>query len=276
MKTLSQEKRASFVAGVLSMGADGGTVLAVRSGGHSIDQTRRDELLSAVREGRHVEVELDVHAFEQKDGAPNRKHMRFRHGAFSGLARTAAGMPFLRDHDQNNALARAGTIIEARAEKLAEGHYVIRESVRLSRLIDPVLDFSKIGRGVDVYEFADDQNLAEVVGRALDISRHRLERAEMALAASLEGDLPSMRIDANAITVAVLNLVDNANKNAADGKNHYFALRRDDAAGTRRRRRGRGRCCAVPRRARRGSRRDGSGRGPLTADSQARAYLIRE
>jgi len=101
-----------------------------------------------------------------------------------------------------------------------------RESVRLSRLIDSVLDFAKIERGVDVYEFADDQNLADIVGRALDISRHRLERAEMQLDAHLAGDLPPVRIDANAITVAVLNLVDNAIKYAADGKRLVVDLRR--------------------------------------------------
>jgi two-component system, OmpR family, phosphate regulon sensor histidine kinase PhoR len=103
-----------------------------------------------------------------------------------------------------------------------------RESVRLSRLIDSVLDFSKIERGVDVYEFADDQSIAEVVSRALDISRHRLERADMALDARLADDLPPMRIDTNAITVAVLNLVDNAIKYAADGKRLEVALRRAD------------------------------------------------
>jgi two-component system phosphate regulon sensor histidine kinase PhoR len=107
-----------------------------------------------------------------------------------------------------------------------------RESVRLSRLIDSVLDFAKIERGVDVYEFADDQNLGEIVGRALDISRHRLERAEMQLDAELATDLPPVRIDANAITVAVLNLVDNAIKYAADGKRLEIRLRRaeDDGA----------------------------------------------
>ena len=103
-----------------------------------------------------------------------------------------------------------------------------RESVRLSRLIDSVLDFSKIERGVDVYEFADDQNLAEIVERGLDLSRHRLERAEMELVADLEVDLPPVRIDGNAMTVAVLNLVDNAIKYAADGKKLEVALRRAD------------------------------------------------
>jgi two-component system, OmpR family, phosphate regulon sensor histidine kinase PhoR len=106
-----------------------------------------------------------------------------------------------------------------------------RESVRLSRLIDSVLDFAKIERGVDVYEFADDQNLAEIVGRALDLSRHRLERADMVLEAHIADDLPPVRIDANAITVAVLNLVDNAIKYAADGKRLEVWLRRGDDDG---------------------------------------------
>jgi len=100
-----------------------------------------------------------------------------------------------------------------------------RESVRLSRLIDSVLDFSKIERGLDVYEFADEQDVREVVGRALDLSRHRLERAGMELHAELE-EVPPARIDESAITVAVLNLVDNAIKYAPEGKRLDVALRR--------------------------------------------------
>jgi two-component system, OmpR family, phosphate regulon sensor histidine kinase PhoR len=101
-----------------------------------------------------------------------------------------------------------------------------RESVRLSRLIDSVLDFAKIERGVDVYEFADEQDLREVVVRSLDLSRHRLEQARMELDADLADDLPLLRIDTNAMTVAVLNLVDNAIKYAADGKRLQVCLRR--------------------------------------------------
>jgi two-component system, OmpR family, phosphate regulon sensor histidine kinase PhoR len=100
-----------------------------------------------------------------------------------------------------------------------------RESVRLSRLIDSVLDFSKIERGVDVYEFAAEQDLREVVERALEISRHRLDRAGMALETELGTDLPPVTMDGNAMTLAVLNLVDNALKYAADGKALRVALR---------------------------------------------------
>lgn len=102
-----------------------------------------------------------------------------------------------------------------------------RESVRLSRLIDTVLDFSKIERGVDVYEFADDQDLREVVVRALDISRHRLERAGMTLETELAEDLPPLRMDGNAMTLLVLNLVDNALKYAEGGKHLRVRLARE-------------------------------------------------
>ena len=97
--------------------------------------------------------------------------------------------------------------------------------MRLSRLIDNVLDFAKIERGVDVYEFAEDQDLGEVVRRALESQPHRLEQAEMELDVDLADDLPPMRIDENAMTLALLNLVDNAIKYAADGKRIEVSLR---------------------------------------------------
>jgi two-component system, OmpR family, phosphate regulon sensor histidine kinase PhoR len=124
-------------------------------------------------------------------------------------------------------LSMGRTRSAAQATEYAE--IIRRESNRLSRLIDSVLDFSKIERGVDVYEFADGQDLREVVGRALDLSRHRLDQARMTLETDLAEDLPLMRIDTNAVTVAVLNLVDNAIKYAADGK--VLEVRLRQAAG---------------------------------------------
>jgi len=96
------------------------------------------------------------------------------------------------------------------------GGIITRESERLSQLIDNVLDFSRLERGKASYHFTEG-NLAEVVERALDVCRYRLEREKMKLAVSIEPDLPAVRMDENEMTLVVLNLVDNAVKHATQG-----------------------------------------------------------
>ena len=101
-----------------------------------------------------------------------------------------------------------------------------RESVRLGRLIDNVLDFAKIERGMGVYEF-EDGDVGEVVDRALELSHRRAQAAEMTLETEIESDLPPARLDGNAYTLAVLNLIDNAIKYAPDGKRIRVTLKRE-------------------------------------------------
>jgi two-component system, OmpR family, phosphate regulon sensor histidine kinase PhoR len=96
------------------------------------------------------------------------------------------------------------------------GGIITRESDRLSHLIDNVLDFSRIERGKSSYHFAEG-DLAEVVERALDVCRHRLEREKVKLVVDIEPGLPPVRMDENEMTLVVLNLVDNAIKHAAEG-----------------------------------------------------------
>jgi len=103
----------------------------------------------------------------------------------------------------------------AQATEYAE--VIWRESVRLARLIDNVLDFAKIERGVDIYEFAQG-DVGEIVARAVELSTHRLNAAGMTCTADIAPELPPARVDGNALTLAVLNLIDNAIKYAADGK----------------------------------------------------------
>ncbi|MCA9674927.1 MAG: HAMP domain-containing histidine kinase [Kofleriaceae bacterium] len=122
------------------------------------------------------------------------------------------------------ALGRVKT--PAQAHEYAD--IIWRESVRLARLIDNVLDFAKIERGKDVYEFAEG-DVAEVVLRAVELSGHRLQQAEMTVETEIEPDLPPVSLDGNALTLATLNLVDNAIKYAADGKRIVVRLRRDGA-----------------------------------------------
>ena len=122
-------------------------------------------------------------------------------------------------------LAEGRTKSPEQAHEYAE--IIWRESVRLGRLIDNVLDFAKMERGMDVYEFADDVDIGEVVERAIELSGRRVAAAEMTLKSEVEADLPLVRLDANALTLAVLNLIDNAIKYAADGKKISLVLRRD-------------------------------------------------
>ena len=121
-------------------------------------------------------------------------------------------------------LAEGRTKSSEQAHEYAE--IIWRESVRLGRLIDNVLDFAKIERGMGVYEFAE-TDIGEVVHRAIEVPQRRLATAEMTLEVDIEPDLPPISLDANAFTLAVLNLIDNAIKYAADGKKLALKLARD-------------------------------------------------
>jgi len=94
---------------------------------------------------------------------------------------------------------------------------ITREAERLSHLIDNVLDFARIERGKASYDFAEGA-LEDVIERALDVCRYRVEKEKMRLRTDLQRDLPPVRMDENAMTLVVLNLVDNAVKYAAEGK----------------------------------------------------------
>jgi two-component system, OmpR family, phosphate regulon sensor histidine kinase PhoR len=116
---------------------------------------------------------------------------------------------------------------QAQATEYAE--IIWRESVRLARLIDNVLDFARIERGGGGYEFAN-CDIADVVARALEVSGRRVTTAEMTMDVAIEAELPMVRLDANAFTLAVLNLIDNAIKYASDGKRIEVRLARVDGS----------------------------------------------
>jgi two-component system phosphate regulon sensor histidine kinase PhoR len=93
---------------------------------------------------------------------------------------------------------------------------ITRESERLTHLIDNVLDFARLERGKASYSFAEGR-LDEVVERALDVCRYRLDKEKMKLRTEIEDHLPPVRMDEDAMTLVLLNLVDNAVKYAGEG-----------------------------------------------------------
>src|SRR3954447_14528271 len=93
---------------------------------------------------------------------------------------------------------------------------ITRESDRLAHLIDNVLDFARLERGKASYNFAEGR-MEEGVERALEVCRHRLEKEKIRLRPEIASDLPDVRMDEDAMTLVLLNLVDNAVKYAGEG-----------------------------------------------------------
>jgi phage major head subunit gpT-like protein len=106
-------------------------VLAIRSGGAALTPEKRDELLELVIAGKHVEIEIDMLAFEQEAGKRNRNSVRFRDGMLMAFGRTGAGNPFLKNHNRWEMEAKGGSITSSQTSKLAEGRYAIHQTAKL-------------------------------------------------------------------------------------------------------------------------------------------------
>ncbi len=93
---------------------------------------------------------------------------------------------------------------------------IMRESERLSALIENVLDFARAERGKVAYHF-EAADLGEVVTRAVDVYRYRVEREGMSIEVAIAPDLPPTTLDERALELALVNLMDNAIKYAKEG-----------------------------------------------------------
>jgi signal transduction histidine kinase len=114
------------------------------------------------------------------------------------------------------------------AEKAQEYHRIINsESRRLTQLINNILDFSKIEAGRKEYQFVE-SDVAEVVEDVLKSYEYQITSAGFEMTADIAADLPQVAIDRDAISQAVLNLVNNAVKYSDDVKKISVRVRRRD------------------------------------------------
>jgi len=90
---------------------------------------------------------------------------------------------------------------------------IVGESERLSSLIENVLDFARVERGRQAYDFAL-SSVGDAVLKAVSVYRHRAEREGVDLSADVDPGLPPVHIDERAVQLAVINLIDNALKYA--------------------------------------------------------------
>lgn len=88
---------------------------------------------------------------------------------------------------------------------------ICRETERLSSLIDNVLDFSALEQGKQRYEFKQSE-LVDLVRETAETFRYRSEFEGVDLTIKVEGKIPELELDKDAVSLAIVNLLDNAVK----------------------------------------------------------------
>lgn len=125
----------------------------------------------------------------------------------------------------------AETLSLGRVENLArQREYlatIVNESQRLTRLLNNVLDFSKIEQGRKTYRL-EPTCLAGVVEAAARAMQYPLEQHGFRLQVEIEENLPVVEADADAIEQAILNLLSNAMKYSGDAREIDLKLTRRD------------------------------------------------
>jgi signal transduction histidine kinase len=104
---------------------------------------------------------------------------------------------------------------------------IVNESERLTRLLNNVLDFSKIERGQKAYR-RESHSLEEIVRSTARAMQYPLEQKRFALRLQIEDDIPRAQVDRDAIEQALLNLLGNAMKYSGKSRDIELRLRSED------------------------------------------------
>ena len=105
-------------------------------------------------------------------------------------------------------------------DERTKGEYletIVNESERLARLVDNVLDFSKMEQGKKIYRLRPTR-LEDAAGSAVRAMQFPLAQQGFQLHFSVEEDMPELEADADAIQQAILNLLTNAMKYSGDAR----------------------------------------------------------
>jgi signal transduction histidine kinase len=120
----------------------------------------------------------------------------------------------IRAHAETLLMGRAGSA-ETTADYLKA---IVSDSERLTRLVDSVLDFSRIEQGRKTYHLQETR-LDDVVWSAAKTAEYPLSQLGFTLTVSSDGSAPTLRADPEAMTQAILNLLGNAMKYSGDARN---------------------------------------------------------
>ncbi|MGH9144073.1 MAG: sensor histidine kinase, partial [Vicinamibacterales bacterium] len=104
------------------------------------------------------------------------------------------------------------------------GEIVVHEAKRLTRLIDNLLAYARIADTTEVYAFKA-TSLPAVVHACISEFRYRLDTDPFEVSVDLSDDLPPIRADAPALSLAIGNLLDNAIRYSDDRRRLAVAAR---------------------------------------------------
>jgi signal transduction histidine kinase len=105
---------------------------------------------------------------------------------------------------------------------------IVDESERLTRLLNNVLDFSKIEQGKRIYR-PEPTVLPEVIQATVRAMQYALGQQGFHLQVDIENDLPPVRADRDALEQAILNLLTNAVKFSGESREIDLRLHRKDS-----------------------------------------------
>jgi two-component system phosphate regulon sensor histidine kinase PhoR len=102
---------------------------------------------------------------------------------------------------------------------------IVRESERLTRLLNNVLAFSQIEHGQRVYH-KQEIHLQDILEQAAQMMSYPLREQGLELEIAIQDDVPPLRADRDALVQAVLNLLSNAMKFSGKGRRIELSLAR--------------------------------------------------
>jgi signal transduction histidine kinase len=106
---------------------------------------------------------------------------------------------------------------------------ILRESERLTHLIERALDFGRIERREKQYHL-EEGNLAPFIAQTIQVYGEYLKRRGFSVETNLAPAVPAVAFDADAVAQAVVNLLDNAAKYSGDSKFVGVRLLAEDSA----------------------------------------------
>ncbi len=115
-------------------------------------------------------------------------------------------------------------IVPSDAKRQEYYRHITAESERLSRLINNVLEFSRLEKGTRDVTLTSGA-LAPIVREAVELVRPHVEAEGFALRVEVDGDLPAVRYERDALLQVLFNLVDNAVKYARDAGERLIVVR---------------------------------------------------